>query len=68
MNLKVSVSVDGEDRDKIIVAETHRILWVWHCVKRPESHGKLVNYEVIGVIHRLDKTTKSLLVLCTEKN
>jgi hypothetical protein len=59
----MSVRVETES----CLIETHGILWVWHCVKRTEFHGKLVNYEVVSVILRPDKTTKPLLVLSAEK-
>jgi hypothetical protein len=67
--MSLTESVEAYQGDKgIMMVKAHGIIWVRHCVERAKFHGKLVNYEVVGVILRPDKTTKPLFVFSAKKS
>ena len=47
--------------------DTYGILRVGHSVERTETHGELVDNEVVSVVLGLDESSKTLLVLGAEK-
>lgn len=52
---------------RIYSCETYGVLRVRHGIEWSQSHGELVDNEVVGIILLLNQSTEPLFVLGTEK-